>query len=148
MELATFDTLTAAAALRKAGIEEAHAAAIVQTVRSAVTEGVSTKADIAEVKAEIAELRAETKADIAELRAETKADIAELRAETKADIAESRAETKAEIGEVKADIAQLKGDVSALSSRVTAIQWVIGIQFALSLAMAAKLFGIVGGAGP
>ena len=126
MELATFDTLTAAAALRKAGIEEAHAAAIVQTVRSAVTEGVSTKADIAEVKAEIAELRAETKADIAELRAET----------------------KAEIGEVKADIAQLKGDVSALSSRVTAIQWVIGIQFALSLAMAAKLFGIVGGAGP
>ncbi len=137
MELATFDTLTAAAALRKAGIEEAHAAAIVQTVRSAVTEGVSTKADIAEVKAEIAELRAETKAEIAELRAETKADIAEL-----------RAETKAEIGEVKADIAQLKGDVSALSSRVTAIQWVIGIQFALSLAMAAKLFGIVGGAGP
>ena len=47
MELATFDTLTAAAALRKAGIEEAHAAAIVQTVRSAVTEGVSTKADVA-----------------------------------------------------------------------------------------------------
>lgn len=133
MELATFDTLTAAAALRKAGIEEAHAAAIVQTVRSAVTEGVSTKADIAEVKAEIAELRSE---------------VAQLRTETKADIAELRAETKADIGEVKADVDQLKGDMSALSSRVTAIQWVIGIQFALSLAMAAKLFGIVGGAGP
>lgn len=133
MELTTFDTLTAAAALQKAGIEEAHAAAIVQTVRSAVTEGVSTKADIADVKAEIAEVRSE---------------IAQLRAETKADIAELRAETKADIGEVKADVAQLKGDVSALSSRVTAIQWVIGIQFALSLAMAAKLFGIVGGAAP
>lgn len=147
MELATFDTLTAAAALRKAGIEEAHAAAIVQTVRSAVTEGVSTKADIAEVKAEITEVRAEiteVRSEIAEVRSE----VAQLRAETKADIAELRAETKADIGEVKADVAQLKGDMSALSSRVTAIQWVIGIQFALSLAMAAKLFGIVGGAGP
>lgn len=148
MELATFDTLTAAAALRKAGIEEAHAAAIVQTVRSAVTEGVSTKADVAEVKADIGELRAEVKADIAELRAETKADIAELRAETKADIAELRAETKADIGEVKADISQLKGDMSALASRITAIQWVLGLQFALLLAMAAKMFGIVGGGSP
>ena len=140
MELATFDTLTAAAARRKAGIEEAHAAAIVQTVRSPVTEGVSTKADVAEVKADIAEVRSEI--------AEVKADVAQLRTETKADIAELRAETKADIGEVKADISQLKGDMSALASRVTAMQWVLGLQFALLLAMAAKMFGIVGGGSP
>ena len=140
MELATFDTLTAAAALRKAGIEEAHAAAIVQTVRSAVTEGVSTKADVAEVKADIGELRAEAKADITEVRSEI--------AEVKADVAQLRTETKADIGEVKADISQLKGDLSALTSRVTAIQWVLGLQFALLLAMAAKMFGIVGGGSP
>ena len=41
----------------------------------------ATKADIAEVKADIAELKTETKADIAELKTETKADIAEVKAE-------------------------------------------------------------------
>ena len=39
---------------------------------------VATKADIAELKADIAEIRAETKADIAELKAETKTEIARV----------------------------------------------------------------------
>ncbi len=80
-----FDTLTAARQLTEAGMNETQAAAVVGVLRSAVTEGVAAKADIAE-------LRAEVKADIAELRDATKAAIAEFQATTRADIAELRAE--------------------------------------------------------
>ena len=59
MASATFDTVHAAKALTAAGFEAQQA--------EAFTESVATKADIAEVKAEIADPRAEMKADIAGL---------------------------------------------------------------------------------
>ena len=65
MASATFDTLHAAKALTAAGFEAQQAEAITDTIREAFTESVATKADIAEVKTEIAELKAELKADIA-----------------------------------------------------------------------------------
>ncbi len=67
MASATFDTLHAAKALTAAGFEAQQAEAITDTIREAFTESVATKADIAEVKAEIADLRAAVKADIAGL---------------------------------------------------------------------------------
>ena len=63
MPTATFDTLHAAKALTAAGFEAEQAEAITDTIRDAFTESVATKADIAELKAEL-------KADIAELKAE------------------------------------------------------------------------------
>ena len=48
-----FDTLKAARALTAAGAKESLAEAIVTTMNDAVTEGVATKADVAELKAEI-----------------------------------------------------------------------------------------------
>ena len=48
-----FDTLKAADALIAAGIDSMHARAITETMRDAVTEGVATKADIAELKARL-----------------------------------------------------------------------------------------------
>ena len=54
MTAATFDTLKAAEALREAGIAEAHAKAIANAMRDAVTEGVATKTDIARLEARIA----------------------------------------------------------------------------------------------
>lgn len=51
MTVATFDTHAAVKALTKAGVDPAHAEAITDTVRDAVTEGVATKADL---KAELA----------------------------------------------------------------------------------------------
>ena len=56
---AAFDTLKAAEALREAGIEEAHAKAIASTMRDAVTEGVATKAAVADLKAAVADLKTE-----------------------------------------------------------------------------------------
>ncbi len=52
-----FDTLKAADALIAAGIDSPHARAITETMRDAVTEGVATKADIAELKTEISAIK-------------------------------------------------------------------------------------------
>lgn len=48
-----FDTLTSARTLQAAGMEAAHAEAIVATMSQAVTEGVATRADIADLKADL-----------------------------------------------------------------------------------------------
>ena len=57
----TFDTLKAMRTLTDAGMQEPVAEAVVTTMNDAVTEGVATKADIVN-------LRAELKADIAVLK--------------------------------------------------------------------------------
>ena len=46
MTIAAFDTLKTAETLAEAGIEEAHAKAIVGAMRNAVSEGVATKSDL------------------------------------------------------------------------------------------------------
>lgn len=56
MSSATFDTLAAARALEASGLSGAQAEAVIQTVRSAVVEGVATKADIADLRADMAQL--------------------------------------------------------------------------------------------
>jgi len=81
------DTLKVAKRLREAGFTEPQAEAVIAAVQEG-TEG-----------AEFA-----TKADIAELRAELKADIAALRAELKADIREAELRLEARIEAIKADI--------------------------------------------
>ena len=79
MTAATFDTLSAARELKAAGIEPEHAEAIAGTVRQATAadrEALATKADLAELRADMqADLRAAieplaTKAELAGLRAE------------------------------------------------------------------------------
>lgn len=86
MASVTFDTLTTARMLKAAGFESDKAEAIADAMRSAVTEGVATKADITDVKATIV----------------------------------------------------------AIQAKLAALQWIVGIQFALVLAIAAKLFGFFG----
>lgn len=83
MASVTFDTLTTARMLKAAGFESDKAEAIADAMRSAVTEGVATKADITDVKATIV----------------------------------------------------------AIQAKLAALQWIVGIQFPLVLAIAAKLFG-------
>ena len=57
MPACAFDTFKAADALIAAGIDSPHARAITETMRDAVTEGVATKADIAELKTEISAIK-------------------------------------------------------------------------------------------
>jgi len=114
MSTTSFDTMEAAEALTRAGLPERQAKAIAITVRKAVSEGVATKSDVGE-------LRTELKGDIAELRTELKGDIAEL----------------------KGDVGELRGEVGAVKAELWAIKWVLGFMFAIVLAMAARLFGVV-----
>ena len=68
---AAFDTLAVTRQLKAKGFDSDQAEAITEAVRTGVTGGVATKADIAELKADFAELKAdfaELKADFAELR--------------------------------------------------------------------------------
>ncbi len=68
MGVLAFDTHKAVKVLQDAGAGEQLAEAVVNTIGSAMGENVATKVDIAELKAEIAELEAATKAEIAELK--------------------------------------------------------------------------------
>ena len=66
MTASTFDTLTAARALKAAGIEPEHAEAIAEGMRQAAT----ADHDELATKGDLASLRADLKADNASLRAD------------------------------------------------------------------------------
>ena len=53
MAVAAFDTYAAAKTLREAGFDERQAEAAVAVVHDAITGGVATKADLAELKADM-----------------------------------------------------------------------------------------------
>ena len=79
MNTVTFDTYTAAKRLRDAGFDERQAEAAVSMVRDAAgadREQLATKADLAEVRADLAALETRLRADLA-----TKADLETLRSE-------------------------------------------------------------------
>ena len=110
-----FDTRQADENLKNAGCDPQLAKAIVLTIEEAVTGGVSTKADITSVKADIADLKTELKGDIADLKTELKGDIAEVKAELKGDIADLRTELKGDIADLRTE---LKGDIYDLRTEL------------------------------
>ena len=75
------DTYKAIKMLKEAGFDEPQAEAVVTTVGNAFDDTVATKTDIAELRAEIQEVRAEIQAEIQEVRADLHAEIQEVRAE-------------------------------------------------------------------
>lgn len=101
------DTLKFARSLSDAGMDRRQAEALVQGLSDADTSDFATKADVGEGRAEVAGLRA----DMAELRAELKGEIAGLRVELKGEIAEFRAETRTEFAAVRAEMAGLKAEM-------------------------------------
>ena len=85
---AAFDTLTAARRMEDAGMKREQAEAVAAAVRSAAEsdrEELATRADLGDVKADLAEFRAEFKADLAVLKADfegkLESGLATLRAE-------------------------------------------------------------------
>ena len=77
MSVATFDTHAAVRALEEAGMDTPQAEAVTETVRTAVVQGVATKADIDLRTREGRRPPHEVKADIADLRT----DLEKLRAD-------------------------------------------------------------------
>ena len=98
------DTLKFARSLSDAGMDRRQAEALVQGLSDADTSDFATKADVGELRADIAELRAELKGDMAGLRVELKGEIAELRIELKGESAELRTETRTESAALKAEL--------------------------------------------
>ena len=113
MIVATFDTYTAAKALRKAGFDERQAEAAVVMVRDAVTENVATRADFSrlEDKVAILEDKMATRADLSRL--EDKVAILEDKMATRADLSrlEDKMATLEDKMATKADLAELKADM-------------------------------------
>ena len=116
MSAVAFDTLTAARDLEAAGIERRQAEAIAGTVRTATAAERETLA---------------TKADLAELRADIQADLhaAIEPLATKNELAEFRAATKAEIAGVRAELGT--------------IRWSVGLIAAFMFAIGLRVFGLI-----
>ena len=84
MTTAVFDTLKTSRDLKSAGIDEAHAEAIVTAMAGAFEDTVATKADIVAVRADMDKLEASIKGDIAAVKADMdllKADMNLLKAD-------------------------------------------------------------------
>lgn len=64
MTTAVFDALKASRKLKAAGIDEAHAEAIVTTVAGAFEDTVATKSDVVAIRADMDKLEASIKGDI------------------------------------------------------------------------------------
>ena len=108
MNMVAFDTLTYSKRLQEAGVPsaqaEAHAIAQADFLTHYLLSEVATKTDLAEVKAEIAEIKADLKTEIAEVKTE---------------IAEIKAELKTDIAELKTEIAGIKTDMAEMETRLT-----------------------------
>ena len=87
MTTAIFDTLKASRDLKAAGVDARQAEAIVTTMAEAFDDAVATKANLAEVKADL-------KADIAAVKADLKAEIAAFKADLMQEIAGLKADFK------------------------------------------------------
>ena len=130
-----FDTLAYARRLREAGVSEVQAGASAEALRAAFAEGVVTKADL---RAEAARLEArigglETRMDGLETRMDG--------LETRMDNLETKVDnlgTKVDGLGAKVDGLEAKFD-----AKIGALQWAFGFIALLTLAMAARLFGVV-----
>ena len=114
---APFDTLAYARRLREAGVSEAQAGAHAEALRAAFAEGVATKADL---RAEVARLEARM-----------------VGLETRMDGLETRMDSL----ETKVD--GIGAKVIGLDAKIGVLQWAFGFVALLTLAMAARLFGVV-----
>ena len=90
MAALAFDTHKAVTALKQAGFAEPQAEAVVNTMGEALGGTVATKAEMVELRAEMAALRTELKGDVAAVQAKLEADIATVQAKLEADIAAVR----------------------------------------------------------
>ena len=98
MTAATFDTHATVTALREAGFEERQAEAAVTMVRDAITEDVSTKADINHLDGKIAQLDGK----VAQLEKNVDAKIEQLEKNVNAKIKQLEDKTDAKLGHLEA----------------------------------------------
>jgi multidrug efflux pump subunit AcrA (membrane-fusion protein) len=127
--IAAFDTHSSVKTLTAAGMPEGQAEAITELFkasRDADLNVLATKADLAQLRADlqqqIAELRADLQQQIAELGADLQQQIAELGADLQQQIAAVRSDLQQQIaalrGDIQRDIAETKADI---------LKWMFGM---------------------
>ena len=120
MSAAAFDTCAAVKTLREAGADEAMAEAIVKTAGAAAGAGhdqLATKADLAELRADVAEHQAATKAELAMLETRLTNPLA-----PKYDLA--------------AELTGLRGDLRT-------IRWGVCLNAAILFVVAVRVYGLI-----
>ena len=135
---AGFDTLRAADVLTQAGIDRAHARAIVAMMSGAIGEHVATTSDIAGVKTEINTVSKEFAKEAVEVRtgiAELKTDVAGLKTGV--------AGLKTDVAELKTDVAGLKTEVAAVRTEVAESKAALTWRIVLALGVFAALTRIM-----
>ena len=139
-----FDTLKFVRNLTQAGLPEAQAEIFANAHRDAFKEALdsnlATKADIAELRSEMAEFRESTTAQIAEFKESTNAQIAELRSE----MAEFKASMRREFAEFKefimAEINQLKRRDDHLQAQISHLKWIMIFNLGFTVTIMWKVF--------
>ena len=89
---ASFDTLAVARRLQEADFTDRQAEALTGAIGTALTGGVATKADIADLRSEMAEMKADLRSEMGEMKAELRGEMAELRGEMDARFARVEAD--------------------------------------------------------
>ena len=101
------DTHRAIKKLKEVGFDEAQAEAVVRMVGEAFDDSAATKVDIAELRIEIQEVRADLSTQGAELRGEIQEVRGEIR-EARADLSTQGAESRAEAKAIRAELRELE----------------------------------------
>ena len=157
-----FDTLKFVRNLTQAGLPEAQAEVFANAHRDAFKEALdsnlATKADIAELRSEMAEFRESTTAQIAEFKESTTAQITELRSEmaefresTTAQIAEFKESTTAQIAELRSEMAEFKEFIMAeinqlkrrddhLQAQISHLKWIMIFNLGFTMTIMWKVF--------
>ncbi|MDE0154241.1 MAG: hypothetical protein OXS28_01340 [Gammaproteobacteria bacterium] len=134
----TFDTLSAAQALRKSGFEDRQAEAIVTTISKAMNETVATKSDLelqgsairtdlerqgAEIRTDLERQGAEIRTDLERQGAEIRKDLDKQIAATRKDLEAQGAATRAEIVATRTDLEkQIAATRTDLEKQLAAIR--------------------------
>ncbi len=139
----TFDTLEATRKLRDGGHTEAQAEAVVEVIQDAHDELVTRdgfRAEMAELRTEMAELRTELRGEMAELRTELRGEMAELRTELRGEMAEFREEVRTEIAELRGE---MTAQIAALRAELYRAFWVFGTGLVASMGVIVTVVNVI-----
>ena len=125
------DTLVAAKALERAGMENGQAEAVATVIREATAEQ-ATKADVEAsrnaTKADLDAFKVATKADLDAFKVATKADLGAFKAATKSDLDAFKAATKSDLDAMGLAMrADLKAVEGSLQGQLYKALWAFGL---------------------
>ena len=134
-----FDTLNTARELESAGLDSRQAEAITLAMRDAVAEGMSTRADINDVRGDIAQAKTDVEKQIEKARTDLGKEIQKVRTDLGEEIQTIRTDLGKDIEKVRTDLENFstKADVANLKAEIFRALWMqVGAIVAAIVALA------------